>query len=435
MMKNGIKKSLLIFVVLFLMLLSIHVRADDQYAASPLLYTDQELDNLLASIALYPDPLLAQILPASTYPQEIADAYDWQASGGAMSEIDMQNWDDSVKAIAHYPDILKMMADYGDWTADIGDAFLNQPEDVTASIQRLRWDAREAGNLESNSQQTIVIDGDYIEIIPAQPQYVYVPYYDPSVVYAQGWDSNEAPFITFGSGLIIGGWLTMDFDWGRHCVIYHGWNRPGWVNHARPYVHVRNETINKIKPYINSNWKHIASHGNPESFRMAHPGVSTGAGMKSRMAEIRGRFVKTAPAMSLPKSGSSRQAASSQDIKKQPVVTITNIDQRTGRQVPGFSGGTGQTSPAREIVRSPKTPSVTFGGYRGASEAMGQSLRGQASRQSSERVPSAAAPPAVQRSAPDRSGGFRGSVPERGGGFGGNASPGRGESSGDKSHR
>ena len=92
--------------------------------------TEQELDNLLAPIALYPDPLLAQMLPASTYPAEIADAADWLNSGGSISGIDWQNWDESVKAIAHYPNILKMMADNMDWTADLGDAFLNQPEDV-----------------------------------------------------------------------------------------------------------------------------------------------------------------------------------------------------------------------------------------------------------------------------------------------------------------
>jgi hypothetical protein len=426
-MRNGIKNCLLIFVVLLLTLGSINVRADDQYTASPPLFTDQELDNLFASIALYPDPLLAQMLPASTYPQEIADAYDWQTSGGAISEIDTQNWDDSVKAIAHYPDILKMMTEYGDWTADIGDAFLNQPEDVTASIQRLRWEARNAGNLESNNWQTIIIVGDYIEIIPAQPQYVNIPSYDPSDVYAQGWDSDEVPFITFGPGLIIGDWLTMDFDWSHHHIIYHGWNRPGWVNHARPYVHMRNETINKNKAYINANWKHNASHGNPESFRVAHPGVSTGADMKSRMTEIRGMSVKTAPAVSLPKGfGSSKLATTPQDIRKQPVITIPNVNKQPEQQPPGVSRPTQQTSPARAVVRSPRTPSVTFGGYREASEAAGQSLRGQTSRQSSERVRSSytpPTPPAAQRSAP-----------ERGGGSGGNAPAARGNG-GDKSHR
>jgi hypothetical protein len=266
--------------------------------------------------------------------------------------------------------------------------------------------------------------GDYIEIIPAQPQYINVPTYDPSAVYAQGWDPDEAPLITFGPGLIIGDWLTMDFDWRHHHIIYHGWNRPGWVNRARPYVHISNEYISKKKSYINSNWKHNTSHGNPESFRVAHPGVSTGAGMKSRMAEIRGRFVKAAPTTSLPKVfGSSKLVTPPQDIKKQAVITISNVNQRSEQQAPSVSRQTQQTSPAPGVVRSPRTPSVTFGGYREASEAVGQSLRGQTSRQSSERVRSSFTPPAAQRSAP-----------ERGGGSGGNAHAAKGNA-GDKSHR
>src|SRR5512136_2104357 len=223
MIRNGIKGFLLIFIVCLSALLSIQAWADDPYVTYSSSFTDQELDNLLAPIALYPDPLLAQILPASTYPSEIADASAWLNSGGAISAIDRQNWDESVKAIAHYPNILKMLADNGDWTADLGDAFLNQPEDVARSIQRLRWQARDAGNLESTGQQTVAVDGDYIEIIPAQPQYIYVPLYDPSVIYFQRWYPGGAPFITFGLGFVIGGWLTMDFDWGHHHVIYHGW--------------------------------------------------------------------------------------------------------------------------------------------------------------------------------------------------------------------
>ena len=115
-------------------------------------FSDQEIDNLTAQIALYPDPLLAVMLPASTYPAEIADADDWLKRGGTASDIAGQNWDESVKAIAYYPDVLSMMAGNLDWVADLGDAFLNQPEDVTRSIQRLRWQAKDEGNLESNDK-------------------------------------------------------------------------------------------------------------------------------------------------------------------------------------------------------------------------------------------------------------------------------------------
>src|SRR5450756_1938764 len=90
----------------------------------------QELDNLLAPIALYPDPLLAQILPAATYPTEVSEAAAWLQSGGRPDDIDAQNWDENVKAIAHYPDVLYMMSGNIDWTADLGDAFLNKPDAV-----------------------------------------------------------------------------------------------------------------------------------------------------------------------------------------------------------------------------------------------------------------------------------------------------------------
>ena len=400
-----IKSSLIIFVVCLLALLSIEAKAEEIYPSSPPLFTDQELDDVLAPIALYPDPLLAQILPASTYTDEIIDAYNWLNSGGSTAEIDGQRWDESVKAVAHYPDVLKMMADNADWTADLGDAFLNQPEDVTKSIQNLRWQARNNGNLESNSSQNVVIVGDYIEIIPAQPQYIYVPSYDPSNVYEESSYAGGEPFVTFGVGLMMGGWLTMDFDWGNHHVIYHGWNRPGWVNHARPYVHVNNVYVHNSKPYINNNWRHDASHGNPDSFRTAHPGIAQGAGMRSRATEIRGRSVTAAPS----------RPSSPTDVKKQSSMTIPGVRQRPASRAPevvqrpevrtsGVGNVNTQTRSAGEAVQRPRTPSVTFGGYRGAMEARGQSLRGQTSRQSSEKVQTSTAPSATRGSAGNNGG-------------------------------
>jgi hypothetical protein len=440
MNRNGIKGCLLILIVCLLALLSTKVWAQNINPTPPPLFTDQELDDLLERIALYPDPLLAQILPASTYTEEILDAYDWLGSGASISEIDSQRWDESVKAVAHYPDVLKMMAENADWTADLGDAFLNQPEDVTNSIQRLRWQARNAGNLQNNNQQTVVIVGNYIEIVPAQPQYIYIPSYDPSVVYEESPYDNE-PFITFGAGLMIGGWLTMDFDWGNHHVIYHGWKRPGWVNHARPYVHLNNVYVHKSRPDINKYWRHDASHGTPDSYRTARPGGGFGTGMKSRMAEIRGRSVSAAapsrpsPKMAGPmgdtrslgnrgREGSgiiSSQPKPPQDVRKQPVITIpdvskrvvprtSNISKRPEMPVPEVSKGTPQPRVVDEGIQHPKTPSVTFGGYRGASEARGQSLRGQASRQSSERARPPAAP-TIQRSSPEGRSGTRGDAP------------------------
>ncbi len=454
MNRNGIKGFLLAFVVCLSALLPIPAWADDPYMTYSSSFTDQELDNLLAPIALYPDPLLAQMLPASTYPEEIADAIDWLNRGGSISGIDGQNWDESVKAIAHYPNILKMMADKVDWTADMGDAFINQPEDVARSIQRLRWQARDAGNLQSTSQQNVITEGDYIEIVPAQPQYIYVPRYDPSAIYVQRWYPGRAPFITFGLGLVIGGWLTMDFDWGHHHVIYHGWNRPGWVNHARPYVHVRNVYINRSRPYITQTWRHDASHGSPESYRASHPGRSLSVGRNARIPEIRGKAATPSKPPPKPPAGifgprgdthsfsnrgkesrgivSTPPKTSTQDLSKRPTIPAPSVSQRPAPPAPGISQrpvqpapsvskqpllpspgigkGPPQARPARESVQPPRTPSVTFGGYRGANEARGQSLRGQASRQSSTVVHPPAAP-VIKGSTPERKDGARGTAP------------------------
>jgi hypothetical protein len=423
MKRIGIKGFLLIFVVCLSALLSI--QAGESNASPAYVYTDQELDNLLAPIALYPDPLLAQMLPASTYPAEVADADAWLKSGGTLSSIDGQNWDESVKAIAYYPSVLKMMAGNMDWTANVGDAFLSQPEDVARSIQRLRWQARESGNLESTSQQTVIITGDYIEIIPAQPQYVYVPQYDPSIVYVERWVPGRLPFITFGLGLLIGGWLTMDFDWGHHQVIYHGWNRPGWVNHARPHVRIKNVYVNRSRPSISQKWKHDASHGDPERYRASRPDGGAGVGRNARIPEIRGSaatppkpllrvFGPRGDTHSFSNRGkesrgvvSTPSTKPSQDLGKRPPVQ--GVGKKPLVTAPGIGKGSSQPRPARESLQPAGTPSVTFGGYRGDNEAKSQSLRGKASRQSSEGIrPSA---PVSKGREPAGKGDVRGSAP------------------------
>ena len=376
-------------------------------------FSGQELDELLAPIALYPDPLLAVILPASTYPEEINNADTWLKKGGTVSGIDGQSWDESVKAIAYYPDILDMMAGDLDWTADLGDAFLNQQEDVTRSIQRLRWQAKDIGNLESNDNQQVIIDGENIAIIPAQPEYMYVPQYDVSVVYEDSLAQGSPPFITYGFGLAIGGWLCMDFDWRSHHVIYHGWNRPGWVNNARPYIHVPNVNVNRSRSSINQTWRHDMSHGDPEKFRASQPG-SVSAGGVVHTPDVRGREttqVKRTGVIFGPKGDTS----SFSNRGKQSLGTISQRQtDRISRQpsmpasgpTAGIIRGSSQSRPAGESIQPPKTPSVTFGGYRGSSEARAQSLRGQSSRRSgtetrpSVQSPNTSSAPASRGSAP-----------------------------------
>ena len=195
-----------------------------------------QLDQLLGPIALYPDPLIAEILPASTLPTQIvlADRYNI-TGGGDPNQIDKQPWDASVQAVARYPSVLKWMDDNLNWTTQAGQAFLNQQPDVMNSIQRLRATASKLGNLQSSPQQQVIADGSDIEIIPADPQVIYVPVYQPDQVY---YDSAfGSPFMTFGIGWPIGAWLDYDCDWGNGNLIFwgNGYSRPAnwWRESSR----------------------------------------------------------------------------------------------------------------------------------------------------------------------------------------------------------
>ena len=193
--------------------------------------SNTQLDQLLGPIALYPDPLIAQILPASTLPTEIVLADRYISGGGDPNQIDQQPWDPSVQALARYPDVLKWMDDNLDWTTELGQAFLNQQQDMMNSIQRLRTEAYNLGNLQSTPQQQVIDDGGYIEILPAEPQVIYVPVYQPDEVYYQGgWG------LSFGIGFPIGVWLNCDFDWHHHNLMVWGRDHPRPANwwHERP---------------------------------------------------------------------------------------------------------------------------------------------------------------------------------------------------------
>ena len=209
-------------------------------------YSPDQLDNLLAPIALYPDPLLAQVLPAATFVDQIDDADRWVRANG-QEDIDDQPWDISVKAVAHYPEVLDMMDEKLDWTTAVGQAYVNQSTDVMESIQRLRSMAYSQGNLVSNSQWQIVDRDDIIQIWPANPQYIYVPTYDPTIVYYRrpylGGFFGAA--ISFGVGFTIGVWLNRDTDWQRHRVYYTGWRGDNdWQRRSRPYIRENNVYIN-----------------------------------------------------------------------------------------------------------------------------------------------------------------------------------------------
>lgn len=221
-------------------------------AQSQVPYTSAELDELLGPIALYPDPLLAQVLLAATYPEQLEAAYQLRYS---PASIEGQPWDISVKAVARYPDVFQMMASNINWTIAVGQAYVTQPDDVARSIQRLRAQARQLGHLQSTAQHTVAVTDGYISIVPAQPRYIYVPRYDPGIVYLYPRTTYPSAF-TFGAGLLIGAWLSNAFDWNRGRVYHHGWRGGGWIGRSRP--HVRWDD----RRYVNPSWRNRPLPGN-----------------------------------------------------------------------------------------------------------------------------------------------------------------------------
>lgn len=224
-------------------------------------FSPEQLDNLLSPIALYPDPLLAQVFVAATFPDQVEEAARYVRANG-QNGVDDQDWDVSVKAVAHYPTVVGMMADKIDWTTSLGQAYVNQSTDVASSVQRLRHLARNAGNLNSTPQQEVLEQDNYIAIDPYQPQYIYVPVYDPAIIYYRR--PYYGPAITFGVAYPIGAWLNLGFRWGYGGgwggVYYTGWRRGGWgpgcwncgwIN--RSVVHVN--VVNNV--YINNRYTNI----------------------------------------------------------------------------------------------------------------------------------------------------------------------------------
>ena len=215
--------------------------------------TPEQLQQLVAPIALYPDALVAQILAGATYPAEIVEADRWMDKHKHLKgeklgkEVDKQPWDPSVKALAEFPSVLANMDKNLAWTSSLGDAYVNQQQDVMNAVQVLRQRAEKSGNLESNSQETVTTKGPDIVIGPADPDVVYVPEYDPWLVYGAplgiwpGWYGYpglyfDVPGIAFGLGFGIGFFGGFGWGWGHWGFGWHGpgvmFNHGAWASHG-----------------------------------------------------------------------------------------------------------------------------------------------------------------------------------------------------------
>ena len=185
----------------------------------------------MAPIALYPDPLLATLLPASAYPIEIVQAARFVKDTNNIAKVDSQPWDQNVKALAQFPDVMAKMNDDLDWTTSLGQAFVDDQKGVMDAVQAMRAKAEQAGTLKTTPQQTVVvtntveqnITNTIVQIVPAQPEAVYVPTYNPAVVYAPPppGQTLAASAISFGVGMAVGAAINNNCDW-NHGGVYVG---------------------------------------------------------------------------------------------------------------------------------------------------------------------------------------------------------------------
>ncbi len=225
------------------------------YSGQGIPFPEEELQSLVAPIALYPDALVAQILNAATFPDQIALAGYWlqqnaNLSGPALAQAaNGQSWDPSVKALTQFPSVLSNMAQNLAWTSQLGEAYHNQEADVMTAIQAMRGKAQAAGNLKSTAQMTVVQQSpDIIVIQPASAQVVYVPQYNPALVYGTavqipGYSTADmvaTGVLSFGAGVAVGalagggccswGWTSWSCNWFHGGAYYRGY--PYYGNNA-----------------------------------------------------------------------------------------------------------------------------------------------------------------------------------------------------------
>jgi hypothetical protein len=240
-----------------------------------------QLEGLVAPIALYPDPILSQILVASTYPLELVQAWQWLQrspglTGPALTQAaQQQNWDASIQALVVFPDLVKRLNADITWTTDLGNAFLAQQPDVMDAVQRMRLKAQQAGKLSSTPQQRVTTANEsgqpVIEIMPANPEMIYLPNYDPAYFWGPSLYYPYAnwfypPFIGGGFGFGFGLGISMGFYFGGGWGGWGGWGwHPGWGNHSvmvnNGFIHRNNFNASRGGSLRGtSTWSHDASH-------------------------------------------------------------------------------------------------------------------------------------------------------------------------------
>jgi len=236
-------------------------------------FSQQDMDELMAPIALYPDALLSQVLMASTYPLEVVEAARWQKANSTLKDkaledaLEKQSWDPSVKSLATVPQVLTMMNEKLEWTTKLGDAFLAQQEDLLKTTQALRKKADEAGNLKTSKEQVVKKETEnsvqVIKIEQPSPEVVYVPTYNPATVYGSWWYSYPPPYYYYPPGYAYGAGLAFATGVVVGAAI---WGGIGWGNNNVNINVNKYNNFNKTN-ISNGNFNHNAEHRKGAAYR------------------------------------------------------------------------------------------------------------------------------------------------------------------------
>lgn len=377
-------------------------------------FTREQLDQMLAPVALYPDALLAQVLMASSYPGDVTDAVAWSkahpdAKGeDAVRQVANQAWDPSVQSLVAFPQLLAVLGQDPAWVQKMGDAFLAQPDAVMDSVQRLRRQAQSAGNLDSNQQQKVSTQPaaasapQTIVIESADPQVVYVPSYNPGVVYGSWAYPAYPPYyyppppyyypggalLSFGIGVAVGGALWGDLDWG-HGDIDIDVNRYNEFN--------SNRQINRN----DSKWKHNAANRDGVPYRdgATRERFDGARDSAAQRQDYRGRDDARAAErdrarQSMERRGFDTPATTNREARDRAGASQRELGQRSNQ------GGAGHGRPPGSH------PENAFSGARNPGQSLGDANRGHRSVQSSQR-PAGARPQGrpMNRPAAPRGGG------------------------------
>jgi hypothetical protein len=419
-------------------------------------FTREELDQMMAPIALYPDSLLAQVLMASTYPGDVADAVAWSkahkdAKGeDAVKQVANEAWDPSVQSLVAFPQLLAVLGQDPKWVQRMGDAFLAQPDAVMESVQRLRAQADAAGNLKSNEQQkvskqpapagsttTTAPAAQTIVIESAQPDVVYVPSYNPSVVYGAWAYPSYPPYyypppayyypggalLSFGIGVAVGGALWGDLDWGHGDIDidvdrYNEFNRNTNRN-------VNRDGTGRDQISRDGKWQHNAANrdGVPYRDRASREQYGRqldGAGQRdaARGRDPARNAERDRARQSMEQRGFEAPAASNREAQQRAGQASRDFDRSAAAgnraQNPGaFQQRGGQNNAqarqgARDNAGMNRSQGDAFAGARNPGQSRGDAGRGQRSMQQSQR-PAASRGGGHQMSRPSR-------PPSRGGG-------------------